>query len=95
MSAQGVAIVDMEQELNVIDVIDEKDEEGVRKHCFNSTCDIFGIISSNSESLKFVQKHPEFIIKKRNVLVKGVIMDIIERIEFMKNKVCPICFITV
>ena len=51
MSAQGVAIVDMEQELNVIDVIDEKDEEGVRKHCLDSTCDIFGIISQIANHL--------------------------------------------
>ena len=54
-----------------------------------SDCMTFGLLSANTN--KFLERFPEFDIKRRNVMVNGTRMDIIERGGIRKGERCPIC----
>jgi Ring finger domain len=83
------AVVDLKEEYKVIDVKEEENGITVAKHCINSDCTTFGLLPANTN--KFIERFPEFEIKRKNVMINGVQMDIIERNGIRKGEICPIC----
>jgi Ring finger domain len=84
-----VAVVDLKEKYKVIDVKEERNGSTIAKHCMNSECTTFGLFIENTN--KFIERFPEFEIKRKNVMVSGVKMDIIERNGIRKGEICPIC----
>ena len=82
-------IVDLKEQYEILEIKEEKNETTIAKHCINSDCTTFGLITTDTD--KFLQVFPEFEIKRKNVTINGIIMDIIERGGIRKGEKCPIC----
>ena len=65
--------------------IREEPDERIRKYCLNPICTTFGLIASLKVTNKFLKKNPEFVLKERNIVVKGRVMDIITMNEEFAN----------
>jgi hypothetical protein len=73
----AVALVDLKERYDVLDVREEKNGETIKKHCFNPNCTTFGLLTENTS--RFLEHFPEFEIKERGVMIGGVPMNVIER----------------